>query len=203
MGISKLLIPVPMALLLATLAGCTSVSSNYSPEVTETSSARLVVCHGFDCRRQTKLDLTSADARRFAALMGKGARSAEAERAAVSEAVRHFENRAGQVIGVRDGPKSTIAQSGRIGQMDCIDESTNTRTLLLYLQGRGLLKHHSVEGNVSRGFFADGRYPHSTAVLRDKGGTKWAIDSWYEPMGGPPDIRLLAEWLQRGVLGER
>jgi hypothetical protein len=117
--------------------------------------------------------------------------------------VAYFETRAGQAIGVRDTAKSTLAQSGRMGQMDCIDESTNTRTLLLYLQGRGFLRHHNVESNVSRGFFADGRYPHSTAVVSEKGGPRWAIDSWYEPMGGKPDIMPLDQWKTRGVMGER
>ncbi|MDP3895756.1 MAG: hypothetical protein Q8Q62_03680 [Mesorhizobium sp.] len=191
------------AVLLASLAGCTSVSSNYGVVVKQTNSARLMICHGFDCRNQTKLDLSEADSARFKAIMAKGAASAESERAAIAKAVSYFEDRAGQAIGIRDTAKSTIAQSGRMGQMDCIDESTNTRTLLLHLEARGLLKHHKVERNVSRGFFADGRYPHSTAVASDKSGKKWAIDSWYEPMGAPPDIMPLSKWQSRGVLGER
>lgn len=203
MGISKKSAPALAAALLTSLAGCTSVSSNYGGVVKQTNSARLMVCHGFDCRNQTKLDLTHADSLRFASIMAKGAASAASERSAIATAVSYFEDRAGQAIGVRDTAKSTIAQSGRMGQMDCIDESTNTRTLLLHLEGRGLLKHHKVERNVSRGFFADGRYPHSTAVARDKAGKKWAVDSWYEPMGGPPDIMPLSEWQTRGVMGER
>ncbi|MGB3500032.1 MAG: hypothetical protein WBA44_00265 [Mesorhizobium sp.] len=187
----------------AALAGCTSSSSNIGTVKANTTAARLVVCHGFDCRRQTKLNLTNADASRFAAIMRGGAKSAAAERDAVRRAVSHFEKRGGQAIGVQDKPKSDITQSGLMGQMDCIDESTNTRTLMLYLQKRGLLKHHTVASNVSRGFFADGRYPHSTAVLQEKGGAKWAVDSWYEPMGGLPDVMPLAEWQRRGVMGER
>ena len=190
-------------LLSGAAASCTSVSSNYSDVRKETSVSKLSVCHGFDCRNRTSLSLSRGDADRFASIMAAGAASAEAERKAVGSAVAYFEDRAGQAIGIRDTAKSTIAQSGRMGQMDCIDESTNTRTLLLYLQGRGLIRHHKVERNVSRGFFADGRYPHSTAVLSDKGGRRWAIDSWYEPMGGRPDIMPLADWKKRGVMGQR
>lgn len=189
--------------LAALAAGCTSSSSNIGTVKANTTVSRLVVCHGFDCRRQTKLELSGGDAGQLASIMRRGGGSAKAERDAVRSAVKYFETRAGQAIGVRDEPKSDITQSGLIGQMDCIDESTNTRTLLLYLQGRGLLKHHKVMSNVSRGFFADGRYPHSTAVLQENGGTKWAIDSWYEPMGGAPDVMPLAEWQRRGVMGER
>jgi hypothetical protein len=135
--------------------------------------------------------------------MAAGASSAKAERAAVSKAVRHYETRAASVIGIRDQPKSNARQHHRRGQMDCVDESTNTRALLLYLERRKLLRHHAVDRNVTRGFLIDGRYPHSTAVLRDRSGKKWAIDSWYEPAGGPPDVRPLSEWVKRGVMGAR
>lgn len=183
-------------------AGCTSVSSNYEGDITRADSARIVVCHGFDCTYKARLDLGAADSRRLSSIMA-GARSAAAERAAVSRAVQYFENRAAGAVGVRDQPKSDISQSREKGQMDCIDESTNTRSLLLHLAHRKLLKHHTVEMNVSRGAFVDGRYPHSTAVLRDKSGARWAVDSWYAPMGGAPDIMPLPEWQSRGVMGQQ
>jgi len=199
---SKISIPT-VIIAVAALAGCVSSSSNLSKVTKVTTATTLGVCHGFDCRNRTTLALSSADAGQFSAIMARGKSSAKAERQAIASAVSYFEKRAGDAIGIRDTAKSTIAQSGRMGQMDCIDESTNTRTLMLYLQGRGLIRHHKVESNVSRGFFADGRYPHSTAVLREKSGQKWAVDSWYEPMGGAPDIMPLEEWTSRGVMGER
>lgn len=182
--------------------GCTSVSSNYTGAITQTEASRIYVCSGFDCAYKTRLDLGAADHDHFAALF-QGADSPEAERSAISRAVQHYEERAAGVIGMRDLPKSDFTQSRVKGQMDCIDESTNTRSLLLYLDKQGLLKHHTVETNRSRGLFVDGRYPHSTAVLRERSGKRWAVDSWYEPMGGPPDILPLDTWMARGVLGER
>lgn len=192
-----------LIVLLAGLAGCTSVSSNYEGEITRTDLTRIYVCHGFDCTYRTRLDITAADADRFAAIMRPGQASQSAERAAVGEAVAYFEERSTRAIGVRDEAKSHIGQAGERGQMDCIDESTNTRSLLLYLQKRGLLKHHTVDANVARGFFIDGRHPHATAVLRASDGQRWAIDSWYEPAGGEPDIMKLEDWLPRGVMGAR
>lgn len=199
----RLSLAAVLAIIAPLTAGCVSTSSNYSSVKKETTVSKLSVCHGFDCRNRTTLPLTSADAGRFASIMAGGKGSSKAERQAVASAVAYFETRAGQAIGVRDTAKSSLAQSGRMGQMDCIDESTNTRTLLLYLQGRGLIRHHRVESNVSRGVFVDGRYPHSTAVLSEKAGARWAIDSWYEPMGGKPDIMPLDQWKSRGVMGER
>jgi hypothetical protein len=187
----------------AGLTGCTSISSNYTGAMTVPNASNIYVCHGFDCSYKTRLDLGATDGARFTDIMAGGAASPEAERAAVSKAVQYYEERAGQAIGIKDAGKSHIGQSRERGQMDCIDESTNTRSLLRYLSERQLLKHHSVEYNVSRGLFVDGRYPHSTAVLRDKAGKRWAVDSWYEPMGGPPDIMALSEWQKRGVMGQR
>ena len=60
--------------------------------------------------------------------------------------------------------------------MDCVDEATNTHALLVYLAKRGMLKHHKVERNASRGHFIDGRYPHWTAVISDPKGVTWAVD---------------------------
>jgi len=49
----------------------------------------------------------------------------------------------------------------------------------------------------------DGRYPHWTAAVRDNSGKDWAVDSWFEVAGGPPDIVPLSYWRTRGVWGER
>ena len=79
----------------------------------------------------------------------------------------YFEDRTFAVIGIRDSPKSKFGAFGVRGQMDCIDELTNTRALLLYLEDLNLLRHHTVTRNASRGMLIDGRYFHNTAVVRD------------------------------------
>jgi hypothetical protein len=184
------------ALVLGLLAACRSDGHPTSTAGTE----RLDICHGYGCTFRSKLELTASDDGRFASIMAAGRTSPSAERAAISSAVRYFENRARQTTGVVDQRKSEFGAARVRGQMDCIDESTNTRTLLKHLEKRGLLKHHDVAMNASRGFLVDGRYPHSTAVIRDASGVKWAVDSWYAPMGGAPDILPLGDWLPRGFL---
>jgi len=155
------------------------------------------VCHGYGCKFRSRLVLTAADGARFRSIMSAGAASPKVERAALSRAVRYYEERTFAATGFRDRPKTQIGKPER-GQMDCIDESTNTRALLLYLAERGLLRHHKVEHNVSRGFFIDKRYPHFTAVISDPAGVRWVVDSWYKPMGGAPDIMPLEKWKLRG-----
>lgn len=192
---------IPVALF--GLSGCLSESSNYTASLSAPPTETVIACHGFNCRMRTRVAFTIADTASLSSIMEKGMASPAAERAAISRAVQYYEERAAKAIGVRDEGKSDITESGRRGQMDCIDESTNTRSLLVYLDSHKLVRHHKVLRNVSRGMLVDGRYPHSTAVLRDPAGQKWAVDSWYEPTGGAPDIMPLEAWLKRGVMGQR
>lgn len=191
------------ALFVSILAGgCATgqVGDHKSASAVRTS---LVACYGYGCRDSINIPITAAVADRFASIMAAGAASPEQERAALSNAVQYYEKLAIDVLHVRDLPKSPLTESGKKGQMDCIDESTNTRHVMLYLQSRGLLKHHKVEANASRGVLIDGRYPHWTAAISDSSGKKWAVDSWFEPGGGAPDIVPLDYWRTRGVMGER
>lgn len=167
-------------------------------------AAAFSVCHGYSCEYRTKVVIGPADADRIASFFQSDGDSAAGEREAISRAISLFEDRSTQAIGIRDEPRSIFGQGRIKGQMDCIDESTNTRGFLLYLQKNGLLRHHSVRQNSSRGMFVDGRYPHNTAVIREnESGKVFAVDSWFEPAGGPPDIMLLSEWKKRGVMGQR
>lgn len=167
-------------------------------------AAALKVCHGYSCYYGTQLVLSAADLERMRSILRSGAGTAKAERRAVARLVQYYERRAMAAVGIRDRPKSDFGRGRERGQMDCVDESTNTTALLRFVAGRGWLRHHAVGRPVSRGFFADRRYPHFTAVLAEKnGGEKWAVDSWYEPAGGAPDIMPLSRWRSRGVLGER
>lgn len=181
------------------VAGCTS-----TPEVAEETpapSAQLQVCHGYDCHFKTKVTFSARDARVVAGYF-RGARTPAAERAAISRAVQYFENMATKTIGVADRGMSAFLGAKERGQMDCLDEAANTNTLLRYLAGRRLLKHHKVGQNVSRGFLLDARYFHAAASITDSAGTRWAVDSWYGAAGQPPQIMPLSEWRTSGTLGE-
>ncbi len=163
--------------------------------------ATIFVCHGYGCSFRSRLVLGPRDAAQFQSILRAGASSPEAERAALKKAVQYFEERSYQIIGIRDRPKAAVVGARIKGQMDCIDESTNTNGFLHYLANRGLLTFHTVGRKVRRGFFLDGRYPHWTAIIVDKSGTRWVVDSWYSVGGGTPDIFPYEQWKVRGVLG--
>jgi hypothetical protein len=190
---------VAAALALAVLFGGNALAQGSAGK-----AAAFFVCHGYGCEYRTKVLIGPTDAERLAAIFAGSASSAQAERDSLRKAVSLFEERSTSAIGIRDDARSQFGEGRIKGQMDCIDESTNTHGFLLYLQKAGVLHHHAVLANSSRGLFVDGRYPHATAVIKDKEtGEIFAVDSWFEPGGGPPDIMLLSEWKKRGVMGER
>ncbi|MCB1507547.1 MAG: hypothetical protein KDI98_01900 [Hyphomicrobiaceae bacterium] len=164
---------------------------------------QMVICHGFGCALRTPVTVSPADRSRLAAILAEGHATPAAEREAIGRAVRWFETRIGPSVGsVNDIGGLDLQNAGVRGQMDCIDESTNTLSLLLYLDRIGALRHHTVGRPVARGFFLDGRYPHATAVVAEKeGGARFAVDPWPYGNGAGVDIMPLERWFAIHPLG--
>lgn len=155
------------------------------------------VCHGFGCKLKTSVAFTGADIAAMRKAIGP-ARTPADERAGVARMVAWAERRVAPTVGSADDvPGLDLVNAGVAGQMDCIDEATNTTSYLLVAAENRLLRHHSVGKPVARGFFIDGRYPHATATLIDPDGTPWAIDSWPHRNGAEPDVMLLSEWFAK------
>jgi hypothetical protein len=164
------------------------------------TSDRIVACHGYGCTRRADLAIDPAWFARISTAMRAGRASPAAERKALATAIRLYTASISRHLGGEpDAPKSPPSRSGDHGQMDCLDVSANTTSLLLVLKARGMMVHHDVEGAASRGIFLDGRYPHTTAVISETGsGAVWAVDPWSQAPGGNPDIIPLAQWKQEG-----
>jgi hypothetical protein len=183
-------------------AGCASQSLSSHGDWFEERNARmpignkLFICHAFTCARTTPVLLGEAEIAQISKPFRSPIGSAKREREAVSDAVQIFEMIIGQRIGTSGDRGGLDIGGGDPSQMDCIDEATNTTSLLLLLSEKGILKYHAVARPVARGFFLDGRYPHATAVLRETGTTRsWAIDSWPTANAEPPVIQDLSVWI--------
>lgn len=154
------------------------------------------VCHGFGCKYRAELGLTAADHAALAKMLAAGKGNAAAERKAIGNAGAWFDRRIGAVAGTT----GHVARANRVymfdkRQMDCIDSSRNTTSLLLVLDQLNLLRHHEVAEPVARGYLIDGRPPHVTAVLVEKAtGAEWAVDSWTRAYGEAPEIMSLSLW---------
>jgi len=153
---------------------------------------RVVVCHGFACKFRTLIGFDVADHTELRKIMAKVG-TPEAERAAMAKAVAWYGRRIAPEAGTAGArARAAISDSGDPSQIDCVESSLNTTSILLMLQQLGLFRYHRVEPYVSR-MTLD--WVHSTAVLTDlKSGKKWAVDSWVRNSGEPPDVRPLADW---------
>jgi len=156
------------------------------------TTERVVVCHGFACKFRTLIGFDTEDHAELRKIMAKVA-TPEAERAAVAKAVAWYGKRIAPEAGTAGAKaRATTSSSGDPSQIDCVESSLNTTSLLLMLQQLGLLHYHYVEPYVSRMTFD---WVHSTAVLTDlKTGQKWAFDTWVRNSGELPDVRPLADW---------
>ncbi|MCV6574204.1 MAG: hypothetical protein OIF58_00555 [Cohaesibacter sp.] len=197
--------------LILSLAGCMAQMSENPERWVETTKMRmptekaLYICHGFGCKLNYAFQPNAQDLEIVTQIMQDGQATAEAEREALGKAIQYFETRLGPLIGSdKDKGGLDLTSSGIAGQMDCIDEASNSTSYLLYLQMHDLLTHHRVSSPVARGFFLDGRYPHATSVVRQKQGKRhYAIDSWVKDNGVFPVIMPLEAWFQEKPAGLR
>ena len=162
--------------------------------------AKVYICHGFGCTYKTPVDYSRKDLNQIRRILASGRSSAAAEREAIGRAVQWQERRVAAQVGSENDIGGFDAENARKpGQMDCIDESTNTTSLLLIAEKNGFLKHHKVSSPVARGFLLDGRYPHATATVTEKTtGRAFTVDSWVRGNGARPDIMPLEKWMEEG-----
>ncbi|MCW8929386.1 MAG: hypothetical protein OQL19_03995 [Gammaproteobacteria bacterium] len=161
--------------------------------ITEPDINHFSMCHAHGCKNVEQLSLTPEEWQKISQHFQPPAKSAEAERVQVANAIAEFE----QIIGIKTDTTHDKAglfeNMGSYGQLDCIDESTNTTTYLLILEKQGLLKWHTPMNHVTRGFFIFG-WPHSSGAMKEKDGPEFAVDSWFEDNGKRPHIIPLSQW---------
>lgn len=165
----------------------------------------LSICSGYGCVLRDKAAFTGRDLRRLRRIMASGRKSAASERRAVARAIATMEKMTrAKTRFPKDLAKAKLRYNGRRGHMDCVDESLNTTAYLRYLKRHGLLRFHTPDRRYAeRGLIIDGRYPHKSASMRDRSGTRWTVDSWYGNTGVKPEIMLHSKWrtIRRGFNG--
>lgn len=150
-------------------------------------------CSDHGCEIEHPVSLNEAQWARITAPLAEPAADAAAERAAVAQVVGLYE----QVVGPETGTASDPAGTGILapaGDLDCVDEAVNTTRLLIMLDEAGLLTFHRAGRPVHRAFVGNSR-THMTAVMQEKLGVPWAVDSWFHDSGQPAEIVELSRWL--------
>ena len=182
------------------LLGACAAGPNSSPNmvferkgISKPTLASYYYCHGYGCAKQLSLRLSDQEKSGLVAAFGQASTAYE-ERAAMAKAVAYMEQTNAPKAGTEGDIGGTFTGYGQSGQLDCEDESANTTTTLIFLQELGLLKHHRLRSQVTRGFFIGG-WPHTSAAVVDNiTGQSYVIDSWFENSGVKPHIVPYEMW---------
>ncbi|NNG13345.1 MAG: hypothetical protein HKM88_08865 [Halobacteria archaeon] len=152
------------------------------------------VCFDHTCTSVSTASLTPDEWRNAIRPLQRPAATAAAERAAIAESIALLEAVVGRYTGTHRDRGRNLPGFGQPGQLDCIDESTNSTTYLRMLERDGLLRHHRVGKRSTRfGLFIG--MPHTTAVVEEIGSARrYAVDSWFLDNGQPPFIAEIEQW---------
>jgi hypothetical protein len=198
-------------LLAASLSGCVTGGGD-DPRIHYTTFGaepprgnQITVCHAYTCKMKTPYTFSRQDIAEIDAVMRRIERNdtpAE-ERRAIAYAIAHIDVKVGRKVGIKDRAGMQFTASGNPEQLDCVDVATNTTSYLLVMKSNGLIKHHTVEGTMSKENLAKGLvqldpvkyWPHWSAVLKDTTtGQKWAVDRWPFDQGENPAVQKVEEW---------
>ena len=158
------------------------------------SPERFSICFGHTCRFIVDVNLSDAEWQNIEKIFQSSNKNPVKEREEIQQAIGLLEDLVGDKTNTSDDKGGNFEGFGHQGQMDCVDESTNTTVYLTMLQNRGLMRFHRVSNRTSRGVFSL-QAPHFTAVISEKEtDKKYAVDSWFLENGKPPFIIPLAEW---------
>lgn len=152
------------------------------------------ICQGGGCPHTDVLQLTEAEWDNVARLFSPLPADAEAERAAVAQAIGVLEDLIGTKTGTAADRAGTFGNSEYQHQQDCNDEAINSTTYLRLLQQAGFLRFHHILDTRTRKFFFTG-WPHTTAVIQQSDNhAEYAVDSWFYDNGHAASIVPMGVW---------
>lgn len=159
------------------------------------------ICYNYSCNRTAHVRPDAVDWQRVVNQFKPAARSAEGERQMIRKAIAELEQIAGaQTPTYRDRGRNPIVEDWP-GQMDCIDESTNTSRYLDLLQEQGLLRWHRVVERAYRApYILDQHW--AGQIVEQETREHFAVDSWHLDNGMPPYIQTLSEWRRKAPFPE-
>ena len=161
--------------------------------IADPDPAQFNICYDHGCTSLAWARLSAEQWDEVRRVFAKPADSAAGERAQIRAGIALFERIVGAMTGTGLDKGGNWKGMGLPGQMDCIDESTNTTIYLRMMQKHGLLRWHSVADRVTR--WSPFSWPHTTAVIMERDSAeRWAVDSWFLDNGEPPFVLPLATW---------
>lgn len=176
------------------LCGCATGINPDKYNADQATREGFQLCHGYSCTYKSAAGFTDVEWKKIA--KNFPAKTSEAERSKIGKAIAMMEGFSGAKTGTSVDLPMAVSFKENNQQLDCIDETVNTTHYIEFLQEAGLLKFHGVAEPTHRGYFIDGRWPHNTAVIREKEtGMLFAVDSFYRANGEEPYILPRQDWL--------
>ena len=163
------------------------------PEVT--------ICYNYDCNRTAHVRPAAGEWQTVVNQFKPPARLAAEERDMIRRAIAVLEHIAGtQTPTFRDRGRNPIVDDWP-GQMDCIDESMNTKRYLDLLQERNLLRWHRV---ADRAYRAPHLFDQHWAgqIIELETLDSYIVDSWFLDNGNMPYIQAFNNWLRKDPIQE-
>lgn len=154
-----------------------------------------VHCYDFGCKSTRELHFLPEHWSEIRAIFESGQLDSDQEKQAIRRAVAVMERISGEMSDTHLDKAGNYPGYDIAGQMDCIDESTNTFQYLLALEQLNLLKWHRVGKKQRRIVWF---ITHWTASITEIGSdARFAVDSWYRDNGEMPYLQPLADWQRK------
>ncbi len=189
------------AIVLLSQALPVSAAEHGVPIPSNISFGAIPVCYDFGCASKSTVKLPFSEWQSVAGWFSPVAETPAEEREQIKKAVGWLE----VVIG-RHTPTHLDLEFDRThnidkresGQLDCIDESVNTTTYMKLFEASGFFRHHVVIEEAYRRSLFD---QHWAGQIREIAtGTRYVVDSWFQPNGYLPVVQDSESWEQITVL---
>lgn len=153
------------------------------------------VCYDFSCKNLELVGIPDRDWKASSGWFFPAAETPEAEREQIQRAIGWMEVVIGKLTPTHnDRGQNLPAGAVFPGQLDCIDESSNTTAYLKLFESRGLLRWHKVVEKAYRRSMMDQHY--AGQVLDVATGERYVVDSWFHDNGYLPYIQLSRTWVK-------
>jgi len=177
------------------LAACTPTASQFMPRYAEGTSPRgFIVCHGYGCRLESNIALSSEEWLAVRARFAPAASDAATERAQIAAAVALVEGQVGLRIGTSAHQRRDLLNRDDT-QMDCIDQTSNSWAYLTMMEEDGLLRYHRVGEPAYRGGLLTFDLSNTAVIIEAASGKRFAIDATMVDAGKPPPVEPIEQWM--------
>lgn len=153
---------------------------------------RITVCSAYGCKVQQKYVITDDDDTKIHGLVNN-VHDEATEREAILDVIQYLESKVGPATKTAlDRAGIDLGGNNDPTQMDCVDEATNATSYILWMIRQGYVKYHIIMEPAARWSFT--RYTHYNAVIKDRSGKRWAIDTGVGPNGARGKIVEFDKW---------